>query len=157
VQKALKAGRIHTLADGNIDVAATDVAWTANTAPRAQAPARHRQEPKAHAAAHPTQETSEPARLDSGSVDYSRARAVREGYMARLAKMLFEERSAKLVARAEVEVAAFNRFRAFRDGMLNIPDRLAAVLAAEGDAARVHELLASEIRKALQEFADANG
>jgi len=31
------------------------------------------------------------------------------------------------------------------------------VLAAEGDAARVHELLASEIRKALQEFADANG
>ena len=61
------------------------------------------------------------------------------------------------MARAEVEVAAFNRFRAFRDGMLNIPDRLAAVLAAEGDAARVHELLASEIRKALQEFADANG
>ena len=51
--------------------------------------------------------------------------------MARLAKIDFEERSAKLVSADEVKVAAFNRFRQFRDGMLNIPDRLAAVLAAE--------------------------
>jgi hypothetical protein len=40
--------------------------------------------------------------------------------------------------------------------MLNIPDRLAALLAAETDPARVHELLTTEIRRALQEFADAN-
>jgi hypothetical protein len=40
--------------------------------------------------------------------------------------------------------------------MLNIPDRLAAVLAAEGNPARVHELLTTEIRKALLEFGDAN-
>ena len=46
------------------------------------------------------------------------------------------------------------KFRTFRDGMLNIPDRVAAVLAAESDPARVHEILATEIRKALLEFAD---
>jgi hypothetical protein len=38
--------------------------------------------------------------------------------------------------------------------MLNIPDRVAAVLAAESDPTRVHEILATEIRKALLEFAD---
>jgi hypothetical protein len=76
--------------------------------------------------------------------------------MARLAKIDFEERTAKLVSSDEVQVAAFNRFRQFRDGMLNIPDRLAAVLAAESQPRRVHELLTTEIRKALLEFGDAN-
>ena len=79
---------------------------------------------------------------------------MRENYLARLAKIEFEERSGKLVSRDEVQVAAFNKFRTFRDGMLNIPDRVAAVLAAESDPARVHEILATEIRKALLEFAD---
>jgi hypothetical protein len=53
-------------------------------------------------------------------------------------------------------VASFNRFRQFRDGMLNMPDRLAAVLAAETNPRQVHELLTTEIRKALLEFSDAN-
>jgi hypothetical protein len=81
---------------------------------------------------------------------------VRENYLARLAKIEFEERSGKLVSRDEVEVAAFNRYRTFRDGMLNIPDRLAAVLASETDPARVFELLSAEIRKALLEVTDDN-
>jgi hypothetical protein len=40
--------------------------------------------------------------------------------------------------------------------MLNIPNRLAAVLAAETDPRRVHDLLSTEIRKALTEFSNAN-
>ena len=56
-----------------------------------------------------------------------------------------------------MQVAAFNKFRQFRDAMLNIPDRVAAMLAAETDAAKCYEILATEIRKALNEFADANG
>ena len=90
----------------------------------------------------------------AGGLDYSRARAVRENYLARLTKIEFEERSGKLVNRDEVQVAAFNKFRTFRDGMLNIPDRVAAMLAAESDATRAHEILATEIRRALLEFAD---
>ena len=45
------------------------------------------------------------------------------------------------MSRDEVSVASFNTFRTFRDGMLNIPDRLAAVLAAETDPVRVHDRL----------------
>ena len=73
------------------------------------------------------------------------------------AKLEFEEKTAKLIAADEVKVAAFNLFRRYRDHMLNIPDRLAAILAAEVDAAKCYEILTSEIRKALNEFADANG
>ena len=41
--------------------------------------------------------------------------------------------------------------------MLNIPDRVAAMVAAEGEAAKCYEILATEIRRALNDFADANG
>jgi hypothetical protein len=87
----------------------------------------------------------------AAGVDYSRARAVREGFLAKLAKIEFDERSNNLVNRHEVEVAAFNKYRTFRDNMLNIADRMSAVLAAETDPANVHQLLTGEIRKALQE------
>jgi hypothetical protein len=43
-----------------------------------------------------------------------------------------------------------------RDNLLNIPDRLAATLAAEMDAEKVHQMMTVEIRKALDELAGAN-
>jgi hypothetical protein len=162
VQKALASGRISTREDGRLDADVADVNWARNTAPRPQAPSKPTAaNPKApHQSVHhhsdtPRREPTEPLRVESG-LEYSKARAVRETYMARLAKIDFEERTAKLVSSDEVQVAAFNRFRQFRDGMLNIPDRLAAVLAAESQPRRVHELLTTEIRKALLEFGDAN-
>ncbi len=39
--------------------------------------------------------------------------------------------------------------------MLNIPDRIAAMLAAETEAAKCYEILATEIRKVLNEFSDS--
>ena len=54
-------------------------------------------------------------------------------------------------------MAAFNKFRQFRDHMLNIPDRVAAMVAAETEASKCHQILTTEIRRALNEFADANG
>jgi len=166
VQKAIASGRISARKDGRLDAATADANWARNTAPRpipaAKPPAKrpavgstsegahHHAEPRAA-----VREPVEPPRLESG-LEYSKARAVRESYLARLAKIDFEERTEKLVSRDEMRVAAFNRYRTFRDGMLNIPDRLAAVLAAEADPRRTHELLATEIRKALTEFSDGN-
>ena len=144
VQKAIQSNRISTLPDGRVDSEIADAEWARNTAPRPDNKASQADAPRS---------TTEPALKLDGGLEYARARAVRENYMARLAKIEFEERSGKLVSRDEVEIAAFNRFRTFRDGMLNIPDRLAAVLAAETDPARVFELLSTEIRKALMEAA----
>ena len=92
-----------------------------------------------------------------GAAQYTKARAVREHYQARLAKLDFEQRVGSLVSRDEVKIAAFNTLRQFRDAMLNIPDRVAAMLAAEPDPAKCYEILATEIRKALNEFAESNG
>jgi pyruvate/2-oxoglutarate dehydrogenase complex dihydrolipoamide acyltransferase (E2) component len=144
VQKAIHSGRITPNADGLIDSGRADAEWDAKTRPgQRRAPA---------AAAAPKQ----PAEAPAAGLDYFRARAIRESYLARLAKIEFEERTAKLVSRDEVQVAAFTNGRTIRDNLLNIPDRLAATLAAETDADRVHHLLSAEIRKALEELSGAH-
>jgi hypothetical protein len=142
VQKAIASGRISTLPDGRIDSDRADVEWERNTKKHAPAVARRGQEEESEI---------------FGASQYTKARAVREHYQARLAKIDYEERVAKLVSKDEVQVATFNKFRQFRDHMLNIPDRVAAMVAAETDAAKCYEILATEIRRALNEFADSNG
>ena len=141
VQKAIQAGRISTLPDGRIDPEVADQEWVQNTREYAPAVTGHGDDDGA----------------GFGASQYTKARAVREHYQARLAKIEYEERVAKLVSKDEVQVAAFNKFRQFRDHLLNIPDRVAALLAAETEAAKCYEILATEIRKALNEFADSNG
>jgi hypothetical protein len=74
------------------------------------------------------------------------SRAVRESYLARLAKIEFEARSGRLVCRDEVTGAAFTNSRTIRDNLLNIPDRIAAILAAESDHVQTHRILSDEIR-----------
>ena len=58
----------------------------------------------------------------------------------------------KYVDADDVKVAAFNKARVVRDSLLNIPERLAAVLAAEGDERRVHQIMVAEIRAACEEL-----
>ena len=55
-----------------------------------------------------------------------------------------------------MRIAAFRRARIVRDGMLNLPDRLAAILAAEHDTTKVHTLMTTEIRTVLVELSDAD-
>jgi hypothetical protein len=141
VQKAIRQGRIHPTSDGRIDVEQADRDWGRNTTP-AITPRRTTQ---VHRAPDP-----------SGGTTYAQSRAVRELYLARLAKIEFEEKSGKLVSRDEVTVAAFTKARTVRDNLLNIPDRVAAMLAAETSAARAHQILTEEIRKALLELSGDN-
>jgi pyruvate/2-oxoglutarate dehydrogenase complex dihydrolipoamide acyltransferase (E2) component len=144
VQKTIHSGRITPNADGLIDSDRADAEWNAKTRP-----GQRRTRP---AAVTPR----EPAEAPTAGLDYFRARAIRESYLARLAKIEFEERIAKVVDRDEVQVAAFTRGRVVRDNMLNIPDRVAATLAAESDVDRVHRILSDEIRMALDVLAGPN-
>jgi hypothetical protein len=74
----------------------------------------------------------------------------------RLLEAKAKAETGKLVSADEVRIAAFRRARIVRDGMLNLPDRLAALLAAEHDATKVHTLLTNEIRTVLVELSDAD-
>jgi phage terminase Nu1 subunit (DNA packaging protein) len=139
VEKAVKQGRIK-LTEGKLDVEATDRDWSRNSSPV--------NAPKARSRTVGDGPTSGPT--------YAQSRAVRELYLARVSKIEFEERAAKLVSRDEVTVAAFTKARTVRDNLLNIPDRLAAMLAAEVDPTQVHKILSEEIRKALNELSGDN-
>ena len=56
----------------------------------------------------------------------------------------------ELIAVDEVKQAAFNKARIVRDNLLNIPDRVANLLASVNDASKIHELLSQEIRNSLE-------
>ncbi|MBV0900103.1 MAG: hypothetical protein KTV77_05280 [Wolbachia endosymbiont of Fragariocoptes setiger] len=58
----------------------------------------------------------------------------------------------ELVRVEEVKRDAFNTARVVRNNLLNIPDRVSALLASMSDAERIHETLAEEIRAALEEL-----
>lgn len=49
-------------------------------------------------------------------------------------------------------MAAFNKARTVRDNLLNIPGRLAPLVAAESDERRCFALIDQEIRQALVEL-----
>ena len=160
IQKAIKSGRITTTPDGKIDPAQADADWEQNTAPRAVAGARHR------TSATPSRRLSGSVATDpalAGGGNYLVARGVRETFLARLAKMEFEERSGKLIRRDEVQVARFNECRIIRDAVLNIADRVAAKIAAacaaesapETRERQVHAILSQELRAALSSLADS--
>lgn len=83
------------------------------------------------------------------SESYAASRAKREAYNAELARLELEEKQGTLVNAADVKKEAYAAARQVRDGMLNIPDRVAAELAALTDQFEVHRRLTEEIRKAL--------
>lgn len=172
VSKAAKTGRI-TLVGGKVDIAAADRDWPANTNP---GQAAFKQVPPAgpvgglsaaeEGGAVPSGEAEDeqPAgdgtaageqKKNTSGAAYGQARAIREGYMARLAKIDYEEKTGSLVSADAVRVAAFNAARAARDSLLSMPDRLAPVLAGEANQFEVHRLLSEEIRRVCDELANA--
>jgi hypothetical protein len=86
---------------------------------------------------------------------YAASRAAREAYLARLAKLDFEQRSGKLVDADEVRAQIFGLGRRLRDALLGLPDRLAPLLVGQADQAVVHRLLTQELMTSLAELSAA--
>lgn len=154
VSQAVTSGRITTV-DGKIDPAVADREWAENTdqsKPRNSVtgePGR-RKAPDAPGA---------PMDLRGGdeggapTVGYARARAAREVYQAQLAKLELEERRGLLVRADEVKLGAFTMARKARDLLIALPERMAAALAAETNAAEVQRLLEDEVERICAEIA----
>ena len=146
VAKAIKQGRITVLPDGGLDPEIADREWAANRGakmPAAPAPAAHvnrRQLP----------EPFDPTEF----LTFDEARALREQYAAERERLKLEQEAGLLIEAAEVKAAWFAALRTVRERLLNVPDRLAQQLAAEGDAAQVHAALLQEIRFVLENLSD---
>lgn len=77
-------------------------------------------------------------------------RSIREFYAARIAKLEYEQRAGKLVSKDELRLKLAKLHLAVRDNLRTIPDRVAPVLAAETDQAKIHAILLKEIGLALE-------
>lgn len=153
VLKAIKSGRIEKETDGTIDAVKADAAWSRNTNKAQQRPRRNEASAPAPAVA-PAEAHLGPPIVNSGP-SYAQSRAIKEAYHARLAKLSYEEKSGSLIKIDAVKVSWFNILRVMRDRVLNLPDRLAPVLAAETDPKKVRDLLEEDLRLILNDAADA--
>lgn len=147
VMRAINEGRLPTAAvqresgRWDVDVVLADREWRENTDTGQGAPAHAKNKPA-------TADTEPPA--DGQPLTYAEARAQHERFKARLAQLELEEREGKLLDATQVRAEAFRTARIVRDAMLNMPDRIAAELAAEQNAFKVHQKLTKEIRRALE-------
>ncbi|WP_341817098.1 hypothetical protein [Wolbachia endosymbiont (group A) of Agelastica alni] len=60
----------------------------------------------------------------------------------------------ELVAVEEVKTEAFNIARVVRNNLLNIPNRVSALLASLSDTEKIHKTLTEEITSSLQELSN---
>lgn len=88
--------------------------------------------------------------------DYQLSKAVREAAEAQMAQLKLAEQKGEVIRVDAVRARLANILSSTRDSLLQIPARLAPVLAAESDAARVHDLLQAELHQALARLCGAN-
>lgn len=94
------------------------------------------------------------ASVENGTVSFADVRTQRELLNLKLAQVEFAKRAGELCEVTAVQAEAARQARLTRDALLAVPDRLALVIAAEPDAARVHALLRQEIERVLTSIAD---
>jgi phage terminase Nu1 subunit (DNA packaging protein) len=74
----------------------------------------------------------------------------RELAKAQPAELEVRRKSGELIEVETVKQVVFEKGRQVRDAILSVPDRLAGVVAAEMDQAKVHALLTKELHQALE-------
>lgn len=146
VTRAIKEGRITTIqVDGRelIEVAVADIQWQSNTRPRADSSSAGTPLPSA-----PMVVANEVGLQTS----YEEARRRRELAEANLAEMKQAEMQGTLIRTDAVRRAWAAKITGARDALLQIPSRLAPVLAAETDLVHVTRLLEDALRQALADL-----
>jgi hypothetical protein len=147
VDYAIARGRIQLAPDGRIESTQADRDWDEHTDVLRSRPL-------------PRSAGMTGVQADGGrqpkTLAFLEKRTEREGVMIALKTLELELRRGNLVPRSEVEQAqkaVFEHVRALRESCLQIPDRMAPLVAAESDPVRVRELLDLEIRKIFGRFA----
>lgn len=164
VHKAIGEQRISAFGpDKLIDPTLADSQWDRNTRarvatggaptiePAADTPRPDLPELAAAASASPAADPA-PQQLH-GDPGYLRSRAAQAEADARIAQMKAAELEGSLVRIDQVRAQLASQLAPVREGLLQIPARLASVLAAQTDAGRVQTLLEAEIHQVLAPLA----
>jgi hypothetical protein len=156
VQKARAAGRLVLFPDGSIDARASDIRRVATTDPSKQR-AASRLKPVPEAALGSVRETLKEQGLPAGgNVTFVQARTAHEIAKAHLARLRLQRMKGELVDRARATALVFRLAREERDGWLNWPARVAALMAAElgVEAHETQKTLEAYVRAHLAELAE---
>ncbi len=63
-----------------------------------------------------------------------------------------KEKLGELISMVEVNRVFYAKAKAVRDGILNVPDRISALLASVNDPVEIHKILSKELRQVLEEL-----
>lgn len=85
---------------------------------------------------------------------FRKAQTQERAFSARLLELRFRKESGSLVPIDDVRAAYARRIAGLREALLQIPARLAPVLAAEGDEVKVHDLLQDELFLVLEQVSE---
>ena len=83
------------------------------------------------------------------NISYTEARTAEKKLKIELLELDVALKKGQMVLTEDVENAAFSAARELRDRMLNIPDRVAAIVAAEVDEIKVRDYLMEQIESEL--------
>lgn len=160
VHVAVTSGRIDAFGPAKlIDPKLADRQWAENTRVRAanDAPTTPPAGDLVDAATvlPPTQETEAPAASTSLSADpnYQDARSRQAQADARMAELKLAEQEGQLVRIDQVRAELAAKLTPVREGLLQIPARIASMLAAQSDPGRIQTLLETEIHQVLAPLA----
>ena len=153
VHELVKRGILSKDKDGLIDVEMAKIALLNRVRPSGKT-TTSLTEAAATEAATPTT----PAEPDENAeiTSYHIAKTLREAAEAQIARLKLAEMRGELIRVDAVKTALAHAYSATRDALLQIPARLAPLLAADGEPASVQNSLYSEIHQALQHLAGAS-
>jgi hypothetical protein len=172
VRRAEKAGRIKREPDASWDLAKVRAAWAGNTdlaqqrgrrdaRERSGKPARLALKPVPEAALGAVRETlrehGEPIVAGPGqAMTFMQARTANEVLKAQERRLRLQQMKSELVDRAKAVAQVFRLARDERDGWVNWPARVAAMMAAEleVDTHELHTVLERHVRDHLAELAE---
>lgn len=86
---------------------------------------------------------------DKTGKKYHEARANKESLQAEIAQLELDAKQGELIKRETVSGTFFNIAKEVSKNMMNIPDRVSPIVAAETDIPTINNLLTDEIKNAL--------
>jgi hypothetical protein len=85
-------------------------------------------------------------------LEYLAAKLATERKRCEFLEIRVQTARGKLVQSEDVERAMFAKGRIIRDGILNIPDRVAPLLLNKSDPGEIHNILMRELQEVLKEL-----
>ena len=157
VQKHKQAGRVVFAADGAVDIPASINVIRATENPSYTHAAENGKQ--AHTIAPQAIETPRvisPAmeQTEKAAMSLQSARAIKENYLARMAKLEFEKASAAVVDASAARLWAADIGATFRAELESMPDRLAAELIPLNDGDAIRAVLVENFENLLNNIAN---